>query len=195
MDHASASFWLNTLGAGAAVIWLISAWFVARARRLGAEALQGEAEVASDPATVFTRLTRALVDARGSALQGSVIEAANPRELRWSSKGLWKHRGVAAAKGDARRTQVAWQVHCSRGMQHMALAIVVVGGVVIGTLFYALREFALPSEDAAVRTQVVQMVQAIHLLWPPFLFAGVSLKMRRSIGAEVRRAVQNAPFA
>jgi hypothetical protein len=195
MDHDTAEFWLNTLAIGAAVIWLVGAWFVARARRLGSEPLQDQVEVAKDPAAVTARLTRALADAqRGSVLQGSVVEAASEREVRWTSTGMLKHRGVATAKGDARRSQVAWEIHTGRGMQHVALAVVVVGGLVVGTLWYALREFALPSENPGVRGQVFQMVQAIHLLWPPFLFAGLSLKLRRCIGDEVRRVVQNAPF-
>src|SRR5262245_24969590 len=118
MDHDTAEFWLNVLAAGAAAIWLFGAWFVARARRLGSEPLQDQVEVAKDPATVTARLTRALADARGSVLQGSIVEAASEREVRWTSTGVFKHRGVATAKGDARRTQVAWEIHCGRGMQH-----------------------------------------------------------------------------
>lgn len=195
MDHATAEFWLNVLAAGAAAIWLFGVWFVARARRLGKEPLQDRIEVAKDPATVTARLTRALASARGSALHGSVVEAASEREVRWSSTGMFRHRGVATVTGDAKRTQVAFEIHCGRLLQHAGLAVVVVGGLVTGTLYYSLREFALPSEHEAVRTQVVQIVQAVHLLWPPFVFAGLSLKLRRMVGAEVRRVVQNAPFA
>lgn len=196
MEPDTASFWLDVLAAGAGGLWLLGLWFVARTRRLGSEPLQGEAEVAKDPAAVMARLARALADARrGSVLQSSIVATATGKEVQWNSTGVFRHRGVATARGDARRCHVAWQIHCGRWLQHVALVVVVVGGLVVGTLYYALHEFAVTSENPAVRAQVVQMVQAIHVLWPPFLFAGLSRKLRSAVGDEVARIVQNAPFA
>ena len=196
MDRATAEFWLVVLAAGAAALWLIGLWFVARTRHLGAEPLRGEADVASGAAAAAARLARVLAEARpGSPLQNSVVLGASEREVRWSSTGPFRHSGVVQVKGDTRRAHATWEIQGGRVLQHVALAVVVAGGFVIGTLYWALREFAVPNENPAVRAQVIQMVQAIHLLWPPFLFAGLARKLRTAVGNEVRRVVQNAPFA
>lgn len=197
MEPIAAGIWLNGLAVGAGAVWLAGAWFVASTRRICSEPLQGEIDVACDPRTVTTRLTQTLASARtGSPLQNSTIEAATEREVRWSSTGTLRHRGVVSATGDARRTRAVWEIQPQEsGMQRAARIVVACGAVVTLAIYLALREFALPSEHGNVRGQVFQMVQAIHVLWPPFLLAGLARKLRRTIGAEVQRAVQNAPFA
>ena len=47
---------------------------------------------------------------------------------------------------------------------------------------------------APVRGQVFQMLQAIHVLWPPFLLAGMALAMRRRLDAEIERVIKNQRF-
>lgn len=196
MEQATAQFWLDTGVAVAGALWLSGAWFVASTRRLCAEPLRGDLDVASDPATVMARLTKVLADARpGSPLQSSSIEAATQREIRWSSIGLFRHRGSVRTSGEPRRTRVEWEVQGQPGGLLLGARVVVaLGALVTIGLYLVLREFVLPSESPGVRGQVFQMVQAVHVLWPPFLLAGFARRSRRLVGEEVRRAVQNAPF-
>lgn len=197
MEQATAEFWLDTGAAIAGAVWLTGAWFVASTRRRCAEPLRGDLDVASDPDTVMARLTKVLADARpGSPLQNSTIESATAREVRWSSSGPFRHRGVVLSDGEPRRTRVEWEIQGERGgLLRGARVVVALGALVTLGLYLVLREFALPSENPGVRGQVFQMAQAVHVLWPPFLLAGLARKFRRMVGEEVRRAVQNAPFA
>jgi len=197
MDAATAGFWLDTIASIMAVLWVAAAWFVMRAGARLAEPLTGSAEVAQDPANVLQRLTRLLVGNRpGSPLQRATIDSANDREVQWSTLGAFAHRGTARATGSRDRARVEWAIEGRRAsLLWLARLVVVIGAAVTFGLWYALGTWALPSEHPAARGQVVQMVQAIHALWPPFLLAGIALRFRNAAGEEVRRAVQNAPFA
>lgn len=196
MPTLDPGFLLHALAAGAAAVWLAGAWFVARTRRLFAEPLAGEIEVELGVAALAQRLAREVSTARpGSPLQQSLVEVANERELRWSSTGAFRHRGRFVLQGDTKRTRVRWQAETGRGLLRAAGLVVVFGALVTLGLYLLLREFALPNENPGIRWQVAQMAQAVHLLWPPFLLAGIARRARRGIGNELRRIVQNAPFA
>ncbi|MBM4060683.1 MAG: hypothetical protein FJ265_06260 [Planctomycetes bacterium] len=196
MEFATASFWLDALAAGAAVVWFVGAWFVSGTARAVAEPLRGEAEVACAPAAVLAALGRAIAGARfRSPLQGGIVESVGDGELRWRSIGPWRHRGRLRVAGAAGRAHVTWEIEPGRMLLTAARLVVFGGALVVVGLYFLLHELALPNENPGVRGQVFQMVQAIHLLWPPFLLAGLSRRLRRLVGDEVARAVQNAPFA
>lgn len=195
METTEALSWLDTIAAGAGLLWFAGAWFVARAARAG-QPLRGEVDVGASPAAVTSRLARQLADAKvGSPLQSCTIEAATEREVRWSSRGPLRHQGTAQANGDSRRAHVVFEVTTRQGLLLGARILVVVGFAVTVGLYLLLREFVATSENPALRGQVFQMAQAIHVLWPPFLLAGLSQRLRRLVGDEVRRIVQNTPFA
>lgn len=196
MDVATARFWLDTIAAILAVLWFAGAWFVMQTGNRLAEPLTGTADVAQDPANVMQRFARLLVGNRpGSPLQRATIEAANDREVRWSTLGAFAHHGTARASGSRDRARVEWEIVANRpALLWTARVVVAAGAVVTVGLWYALHEFAVPNTDDGFRAQVVQMVQAIHVLWPPFLLAGLARRFRREPAEEVRRAVQNAPF-
>jgi len=196
VDHETAAYWLDVIAAGAAVLWLAGAWFVMSTVRRSRQPLHGEAEVACDPATLITRLTKSIADARaGSPLQNSAVEGACANEVRWRSTGVMRHSGTARATGDRKTASVAWQIETGGGLLLGARLVVVLGAFVVGGLYWLLSEYVLPNENLGIRGQVFQMVQAIHVLWPPFLLAGLARKLRRMVADEVRRVVQNAPFS
>jgi hypothetical protein len=70
----------------------------------------------------------------------------------------------------------------ARLMRQVALWIILGVGLptlllVGGLVWY----FVIPSQEPAVRAQVLQTLQIVHALWPPFLFLGIlSLARRRS---------------
>ncbi len=197
MDPETAAFWLETIAAGAAAAWFAGAWFVHRTRSLCAEPQGGEIEVASSPDAIVQRTTQALADARaGSPFAGSVIEHAGGGEVRWrTDSGALRHRGVVRATGIAQQSRVVYGIEYTGRLLTFGTAFVAFGAVVVGVLFWLLREHVLTSPDANVRAQVIQMVQACHVLWPPFLFAGISRALRRTLANEVLRTLRNAPFA
>jgi hypothetical protein len=53
----------------------------------------------------------------------------------------------------------------------------------------------LGSDDPAVRGQVVQAIQVIHFLWPPFLFCGLTRYLRRLTVGAFRTLLRNMAAA
>lgn len=194
MDAESATFWLDTIAAVMVALLVASAWFTSRVRRQFVEPLRGEAEVTAAPQAVLAAIGKGLTTAKGPEWLGCAVETANDREVRWKKSTFPRHEGRAAATGSARKSKVTWEVTAGTGFLSVAKVIVLVGGLVTGGLYYALWTFAVASEDPGHRAQVIQMVQAIHFLWPPFLFAGLASSLRRRIGDEVRRAALGATF-
>ena len=57
------------------------------------------------------------------------------------------------------------------------LVILLVAGVIW--------QFVVPNGHPAIRWQVVQMVQIVHVLWPPFLVAALYRRQRRAAESAV----------
>ncbi len=55
--------------------------------------------------------------------------------------------------------------------------------------------YVLPSPNPGVRNQAVQMVQVVHFLWPPFLFAALSGQASRFLWARIKALVHNMLYA
>ncbi len=53
---------------------------------------------------------------------------------------------------------------------------------------------AVPNPNPGVRWQTVQMVQVVHFLWPPFLFAGLYRKSASFVRAQFDTFIHNLPF-
>jgi hypothetical protein len=53
----------------------------------------------------------------------------------------------------------------------------------------------IPSPNPSVRGQAIQMVQAVHLLWPPFLCAALARHPGRMIQARVSAMIHNLPYS
>jgi hypothetical protein len=60
--------------------------------------------------------------------------------------------------------------------------------------FFAITTWVVPNPNPDVRAQSVQMVQAVHFLWPPFLFGGIYRMRRRTVQARFEILVNNLPY-
>jgi hypothetical protein len=60
--------------------------------------------------------------------------------------------------------------------------------------YWVLSTYCLPSTNPDIRTQVIQMVQAVHFLWPPFLFGGLYRGRKRAIMDTFGILLRNLPF-
>jgi len=194
MEASTAIFWLQAIAVGAVVVWLCGAIFVAAARRkIGA--LRGELAVPVAPAVVIAHFSRAVAAAiPGSAFQGGLIERASDTEVRWTSSLGGRHRGTLTVNGSGKGSQATWEVQSTSGLILAARIVVTLGAVLVIGLYYVLHENVVTSENPAIRAQAIQMVQSIHLLWPPFLLAGLALHSRTRVNRDIQRAVQNAQF-
>jgi hypothetical protein len=133
--------------------------------------------------------------AGGLALRGASIDGASDREIRWHAGRPLPHTGRITLLPGAGGTRAEWELTRGSGMLVVAMLVCALGALAIVWLHVALRTYVLPHENEDVRGQVVQMVQAVHLLWPPFLFAGLARGLRTQLAQDVDRLVANASFA
>ena len=89
--------------------------------------------------------------------------------IRFEPAGFGKTnlRYAMFARGSGRR--LLWLAWLFQGL----------GLLAIGIGFWAISTYVINHPNPPVRVQSVQMVQTIHFLWPPFLFAGLYRSFRR----------------
>src|SRR5262245_16452255 len=193
---------LVAIAAVGAVVWLVGLWFLAGSykagttvpdpmtdpfadiERQGANWLLGNVELNGQPAALkesaASRLTKAssgclrIVEQSGNRVAfervGPLLGGLPERgELRFSSPASNRTRIDYAVEIQGRR----WLLRVGALFQVLGL-VALVGG------YWALQEFCVPSPNPDIRTQAVQMVQAIHFLWPPFLFGGLYRRTRKA---------------
>ncbi len=68
------------------------------------------------------------------------------------------------------------------------------GFVAIVAGFLLIYFLVVPNQHRGVRWQTIQMVQVVHFLWPPFLFAGIYRKSTAIIRAQFDIFIHNLPF-
>lgn len=224
MDTNAAAWIVIGLTSLGALIWVAGLAFVWRATRAIRERdqsaatrfeveepspagrLAGEAEVDGRPEDLSTKLA-ALLAREGLAPFGPVrILSCDSRGLDFETTGSMGSGG--GLDGKVRRGQFRFTPVGSR--TRIEYAIEVPSGRVllgIGWLFVALGlaalvggcwlmfAFVVSSPNPNVRTQAFQMVQAVHLLWPPFLFATLARQPARMIEARVSALVHNLPYS
>lgn len=85
----------------------------------------------------------------------------------------------------------------NQGLIVAALIVNFLGLFAIAGLHWLLRELVIPHPQPAVRGQVFQMFQVVHILWPPFLLAGLYrhglTQGERSVEATQEYIVHNLP--
>ncbi len=68
------------------------------------------------------------------------------------------------------------------------------GFLAIVSGFAVIYFLVVPSPNPAVRWQTLQMIQVVHFLWPPFLFAGIYRKTASLIKGHFDTFICNLPF-
>ena len=82
----------------------------------------------------------------------------------------------------------------SRGLMAAAWVVQTIGLAAIVLGFWAVKTFVVDSPSAAVRAQAFQMVQVIHILWPPFLLGGLAVGPKRAARNQIHALVSNLPY-
>ena len=70
----------------------------------------------------------------------------------------------------------------------MGLAAIVIGLCVEFT-------FVIPSRQPGIRARAFQMMQAVHFVWPPFLFAALSRQPVKFIRNHFEALINILPYA
>lgn len=168
MDEQTAKL---IIGGGAAVgvaFWCLGIWLY-RAMA-GAETRQKfEGDVAGvSPAEAIRRLVAnsQVVDAQSKAERAGddrlTVSRSNGIELSFEATRVYDGAHVVATVDDSRRTR--------RYLLGLGAFVLILMPAVIGGLSVALWHLVAPHPTLAIRAQSVQIVQIVHVLWPPLLF-------------------------
>lgn len=214
---------LAAITAAGAVVWLIGLRFlVASSRRaaapqdggegilVGGEGregwLSGSAEVEGEAGALASKAATVLAQGIPQAFgpvkilekadDGIRFERVGPG-LANQPPGQWFRRGelrfVSLRPG---RTRVEWAVEplSMRWLLWTGGAFLAAGLVYLAAACWALDTYVASSPNPAVRWQVLQMFQAVHFLWPPFLFGALYRRGASVVAAQFDALAANLPF-
>lgn len=198
------------------VVWLISLNLLVKSAKLVqpemrdgfAESptpnwLTGSDELEGDPTTLAAKAAEVL--ARGTLGPVKIVNKTDERivferidpGIANQPPGRWFRRGELRFTGlRQNRTQVEWAVEPA-GFQWMLgvggiVQTVGLVGLIVGC--WAMSTYVAPSPDPDVRWQSLQMLQVVHVLWPPFLFGGLYRRGVRGVKAEFEALANNLPY-
>lgn len=196
MTPEDARFWLDVIAIVAAVLWLAGAWFVAASARRVTAPATGELDVDSDPEAFVTRARELLMrGVANSPLSRLKIVEATDLTLSWQGSGAGvRHAGSLRATRRGKGTRIEWQVEADSGLLTAGRWVVAVGALTIAGLYWLLAQYVVASEQPGLRFQVVQMCQAVHVLWPPFLFGGLPRGIKRRLVTDLDQSLSNLRF-
>ena len=224
MDTETARSVLYAITAIGFVVWLVGAQFVGATIRsernasrqtmndFGLEAapsgrlLVGQIEVEGQPAALSAKATSALVKSGQGPLGPVKILSKTDKRLVFEGAGQnalgqpgWQLVGRGEMQftvAGASRTAIAYAVELSSGRWLLTCALVfnALGLAALLVGFGLMLTFVLPNPNPAVRAQTAQMVQAIHFLWPPFLFVALYRQGRRAARNAFEVFVHNLPY-
>jgi hypothetical protein len=199
------------------VVWLFALQMMMRATRerqaISDDALQvidpenpagtitGSAEVPGQPEELSAKLAEKLARDGLGFLGPIKITGADRREVRFEAIGdapgaVGLRRGVVRFSGASNKTRIEYQVEAGSGRILLTLGWVFIALGLAALVIGLFLEFAfvINSPQAAIRDQSFQMMQAIHFLWPPFLFAPLSRQPVKAIRSQFEALVNNLPY-
>lgn len=221
MDTQVAQIVLYSIAAVGFVAWLAGLAFVAATARsdrpeaapgaddpaFGGESppprgIAGGMELEGGVADLSGRLTEALVQPLKAGMQVRIVERSDARVVfdilglgpfgvgpGRPRRGWVRFRPIGSGRTLA---EYAIEGPGGRWMLAAASAFLVLGLLALGLGLWACRTYLLP--DPSYRPQVVQMVQAVHFLWPPFLFAGLYRDRDRMVRRSFETLLANLPY-
>lgn len=197
------------------VVWLLSLIFLLKSASLiqpathdgfddspGQRLLAGNAEIDGDPKPLAVKAAAVL--ASGTLGPVKIVDKADDRIVferlepvtGKQPAGRWFRRGeLRFAALRQHRTQVEWEVEPTFLWLLKAGAVVQTLGLVgLGIGCWAMSIHVATSPVPAVRWQSLQMLQVVHVLWPPFLFGGLYRRGVRGVKAEFEALANNLPY-
>ena len=145
--------------------------------------ITGSAEVPGNPDELSAKLAERLARDGLGFLGPIKITGADRKEVSFEAIGNTPggsgpppanlRRGVVRFSGAGNKTRIEYRVEAGSGRVLLALGWLFIALGLAALVIGLCVEFAfvIPSPQAAIRAQAVQMIQAIHFIWPPFLFA------------------------
>ncbi len=169
--------------------------------------IRGTAELSSPIEGLSERLASALAKGPSTGFLVKILDQTDDRItfdlLGFGAGGMpvvpWHRprRGeIRLAPLGVNRTRVDYVVEESGGrwMLWLGAAFQMAGLMALVAGYWACRTYLLPNPNPSYRVQVVQMVQTVHFLWPPFLFGALYRVRRRSLRTGFDTLVHNLPY-
>jgi hypothetical protein len=225
MDTETARWVLYAITAIGFVVWLAAMQFVVASVKAENEATRaaleafgfdepsvgrlvvGRAEIEGQPAALAAKAASALANPWQNQLGPIKILARSEDRVSFEGAGHaavgqagWRGLGRGTMQFTRRgpnHTAVAYAVELRGGrwMLLMARLFLILGLAALVAGCGLILAFVVPHPNPAVRAQAVQMVQAVHFLWPPFLFAGLYRSTARAVRVSLEVLVHNLPFS
>jgi hypothetical protein len=176
---------------------------------VGEGAVCGVAEVAGRPDELSAKLVPVLIrDASRFLGPVKVVDRTDDHvAFEWAGQIDGQGMAVPATEAYRRgfvrfsplgngRTRIEYLIDAPSGRWLLAMGGIfqLLGLVAIVAGFWAIETFILPSPNPGIRSQVFQMCQVVHLLWPPFLFASLYRRRGRIIRVGFDALVGNLPY-
>jgi hypothetical protein len=120
---------------------------------------------------------------------------ASPGSPGYAQAGVYRGRFRFTPTGSRTRVEYAIEASSGRVLIGLGWLFIVLGLAALIVSCWAMFAYVIPSPNPGVRGQAVQMVQIVHFLWPPFLFAALSRQPARWISARVDALVNNLPYS
>lgn len=223
MSAESAEWLLYAITAVGAIVWLAGLQFVTRSfpgvvkdedieSRLDlqeqppANWICGSVDVKGEPAALMATAVSALAGGRVAGVGPvKILQSGDDRIVFEGALGDPRTRQSPGRIGHAQirftpllpgQTNIRYvlEVTGMRWMLWLAVALQGLGLLALLAGFLLLRLFVVPAAEPAIRVQTVQMVQTVHFLWPPFLFAGLYRYGRRTLRNGLDVFLHNLPY-
>jgi len=221
MDPEAAQLVLSGILVIGAVVWLTGLQFLVRASRAvtperdqdmypdsqspsAPNRLTGYAEVQGQPGVLATRAASIL--AKGSPLGPIKIVEKTDDRLAFERLGpgmanqpasRWFRRGeLRFSTARQSRCRVEWTAELANmdWLLKLGALFQVLGLLALGIGGWAIDTYVVSSPEPAVRWQTVQIMQAVHFLWPPFLFGALYRRGRKEVAAHFEALAHNLPY-
>jgi hypothetical protein len=92
------------------------------------------------------------------------------------------------------RADYAIEAGAGRSLVVGGMVVLIAGLVVLGALFLCLRFYVVGSPNPSLRAQSVQMVQCVHLIWPPWLCGILYRRGQDSLRNALEVLLSNLPY-
>jgi hypothetical protein len=167
----------------------------------------GSAEVEGQPAALAAKAASILAKGGPGALGPVKILAKTDNRITFEGIGYgglgqpsWRSvcRGqmqFASAGPDRTTIDYAVELQGGKGLLLGGAVCVVLALVALVAGFTLIHIYVVPDPHPAVRAQAIQMFQAVHFLWPPFLFGGLYRGLRRNARVGFEIFVHNLPYS
>jgi hypothetical protein len=178
----------------------------------GDRVVTGHVEVQGRPEDLSQRLAEALGRTGLSGLLTRVVERTNDRVVfEVLGPSLGHPTGGTSPTGDSSRPirgevvfspcgsnrcrgHYAIEAGTGRGLVVAGTVVLVAGLVVLVTLFLCLRFYVVNSAEPGIRAQAVQMIQCVHLIWPPWLLGVLYRRGQVLLSRALEVLIGNLPY-